>query len=818
MLIALIGIIHVIINHGLAVGFFPLITLLEYLGYRKRKYNLEFADQWDKLTEKMMLVAFVITTSLGALTGVGIWFSTSLVNPDAIGSLIRVFYGAWFSEWFIFITELVLVLIYFLNWNKSNQSQQTKIRHIRFGAFLSIFSWSAMIIISGILGFMMNPSNWLTKKTFLNGFTNANFIPQLYFRTPLAMVTAGTFAMFLALLFTEKGNKVREKIVSFISLWILVWTPMATAGAFLYWAVIPEKLYVNFPTAITTMAFVKWYNSLIYIILGFIVVTLLIAAWGFLKPKRLIGAVLIVPLLVMFICISTFERAREFVRKPYVVGEYLYANSLQVKDYPHYKKEGILPHATYVSTPIITEENKIEAGQNVFMIACSRCHTVTGINSVVKKFKKMNKPGEPLNPDSMKQFILKMNDIHVYMPPFPGNEKEIDAFTVFVLEMDKTSQSSPGAQEVGTAISPLHVEKGSLVLTPVPKDIPLEFPFPKWILVFFIIVTFLLHILFVTLMLGGSIVAFWSERRFIIRGEQKYQILAREIANTVTVNKSLAIVLGVGPLLTINVLYTLFFYSSNALTGYLWISIVILVSTAFLLLYYHKYTWEKYKDKKLFHISLSGAAVLLMLFIPFIFLTNINLMLFPEKWGIIKGFFSAMFLANVIPRYLHFLVASLAITGLFLFWYMGRKQYPFESIFGAGTFSRLQILRRWYGLALFPTLAQLGFGPLNLLTLPRHAVTWYLVVIFLTGASFAITAMILIWSELKGPDEELGKRFYLIVIILTTTIMFMGTGRHVYRANAISPHWKQIQQRTMSSMIISDRGSPGKTQKSVPLK
>ena len=330
-----------------------------------------------------------------------------------------------------------------------------------------------------------------------------------------------------------------------------------------------------------------------------------------------------------------------------------------------------------------------------------------------------------------------------------------------------------------------------------------------------------MHILFVTLMLGGSIVTFWSERRFIAWGEQKYRILAREIANTVTVNKSLAIVLGVGPLLTINVLYSLFFYSSNALTGYFWISIVLLVSTAFLLLYYHKYTWEKYKDKKLFHISLSGAAVLIMLFIPFIFLTNINLMLFPQKWGTIKGFFSAMFLANVIPRYFHFVVASLAITGLFLFWYMRRKQYPFESIFGEGTFSRSQILRRWYRLALFATLAQLIFGPLNLLTLPRFAVTWYLVVIFLTGASFAITAMLLIWHELKGPDKELGKRFYLIVGILATTIMFMGTGRHVYRATALSPHLKQIQQRAISSSMSgasSSAGSLTNSQKNVPKK
>ncbi|MCU0287727.1 MAG: cytochrome c, partial [Acidobacteria bacterium] len=140
MFITIIGILHVIISHGFAVGFVPLITLLEYLGYRKRNHNPEQAGQWDNMVRKMMLVGFVITTGVGALTGVGIWFSTSLVNPDAIGSLIRVFYAAWFGEWIVFMVELLLVMIYFLGWKKSNQSLQAKKKHIIFGFILSIFS------------------------------------------------------------------------------------------------------------------------------------------------------------------------------------------------------------------------------------------------------------------------------------------------------------------------------------------------------------------------------------------------------------------------------------------------------------------------------------------------------------------------------------------------------------------------------------------------------------------------------------------------------------------------------------------------------
>ena len=337
------------------------------------------------------------------------------------------------------------------------------------------------------------------------------------------------------------------------------------------------------------------------------------------------------------------------------------------------------------------------------------------------------------------------------------------------------------------------------MITTGPRDIPLPLPLPEWLLVVLLVVSFLMHILFVNLMIGGSLLTLWAE----IKGKKKpeFDTLAKEIANTITVNKSLAVVIGVAPLLTINALYTLFFYSANALTGTLWISIVPIVTFVFLLLYFHKYTWERYSGtpgKKRFHIGINVAAVVLLLFVPFIFLANINLMLFPEKWGTVKGFFSAMLMSNVIPRYLHFLCATLAVTGLFLFGYMKRKSYPFETIFGQT--SRPTVLRWWYRLALGATLLQLALGPLNLFTLPWYAVNWNLGYLVIGGATFAIIAMFLLWRELKGPDEKLGRRFYLIAVILTITVLFMGTVRHVYRASALAPHMDKIRHNAQQHM------------------
>ena len=466
MLFAIIAVVHVMINHALAVGFIPLVTFLELLGFRENKIDRVRGMQWDELARKMMFVGFVITTSLGALTGVGIWFSASLVNPDAIGSLIRVFYGAWFTEWIVFMAEVILVMLYFLWWKKSNQSPRAKKRHIIFGAALSVFSWLTMAIIVAILGFMMDPGNWLSQHTFIKGFTNPLYIPQLYFRTPLAMMLGGAFALFLIMIFLKKGNEIREKAISFTSLWLLIWSPVAAVGALLYRAAIPEAMLGNLPTALATMAFSKWYDSLLLVIIGSVMVSVLIALWGFLKPKKLPAFTLVVPIIFLFIFLGSFERVREFVRKPFIIGEYMYANGLRVADYPLYKKNGILPYATYVDTPRVTAENKLEAGRNVFMIACSRCHTanVKGINSVVKKFRQWSPPGVPLNAEAMKQYISKMHNVWYYMPPFPGNEAELDALTAFILHLDKHPQYIHGAQDEGIKISPAH--RGDSRVTP----------------------------------------------------------------------------------------------------------------------------------------------------------------------------------------------------------------------------------------------------------------------------------------------------------------------------------------------------------------
>ncbi|WP_395733321.1 c-type cytochrome [Prosthecobacter sp.] len=332
-----------------------------------------------------------------------------------------------------------------------------------------------------------------------------------------------------------------------------------------------------------------------------------------------------------------------------------------------------------------------------------------------------------------------------------------------------------------------------LASTPVPRDLPLPLPVPEWMLVVCLVAFFLVHILFVNLMVGGSVIVVIAE--WMGLKNKRWDALAHEIAQTVTVNKSLAVVMGIGPLLCINLLYTMQWYSANALTGHAWLLIVPLVIVAFLLTYLHKYTWDKWSrgGRKTLHLLIGITAMLLFFFIPLIFLANVNLMLFPSEWEKVKGFFSSLSIGNVLPRYLHFMAASIAMTGLFLAGWFGRKNADLEHL---GDFTRPELRRLFYQVCAYVTLGQFVLGPLLLFTLPPAGITTQVYLIIFSGAAVGLLTLWMLFGELKRDDTRIGSRYRLIVALFSIVVLGMGSGRHVYREAALASHKAAIKDRT----------------------
>lgn len=92
VLIAVVAIPHVFISH-FAVGGGLWLVVTEHLA--RRRQDGELLEFVRRLSKFFLLVTLV----LGAITGVGIWFTISLVSPDAVSALIHTFLWGWAIEW-----------------------------------------------------------------------------------------------------------------------------------------------------------------------------------------------------------------------------------------------------------------------------------------------------------------------------------------------------------------------------------------------------------------------------------------------------------------------------------------------------------------------------------------------------------------------------------------------------------------------------------------------------------------------------------------------------------------------------------------------
>lgn len=441
LLMAVIATVHVMINHPFAVGAYPLVALIEWWGRRTK------SPEWDRLAYRVTFVLFIVTTTVGALTGVGIWFTAGLIAPFGIGSLLRVFFWAWFSEWLVFVAEVVLLMLYFLMWRHWADGWLKKL-HLGVGVVLSVCSLLTMVIVVAILSFMMGTGSWNQTQSFFSAFFNPLYLPQLAFRTPYAMLGAGLLVWFLLFFFTRRGTEFRDRAVRFVALWTLFWTPFSVAGAAWYLSAVPIAMKANLGVGLLTQAYEQWQATFLIVVGLAALVMVAVAAAAAVRPRLISQVVLLLPLVLGLYLLGHFERAREFVRKPHVVADYMYSNGVTMEELPVFQRDGILRYATYTAHKTVTPETRVGAGQDVFMIACSRCHTTGGVNSVVTRFRKLYGDG-PWDNDALLAFVQSMHISRTFMPPFPGNDAEAEALVAFVNDLRATGRTVSGAQTTG---------------------------------------------------------------------------------------------------------------------------------------------------------------------------------------------------------------------------------------------------------------------------------------------------------------------------------------------------------------------------------
>lgn len=191
-----------------------------------------------------------------------------------------------------------------------------------------------------------------------------------------------------------------------------------------------------------------------------------------------------------------------------------------------------------------------------------------------------------------------------------------------------------------------------LQIIPSPDTIPVHWLWFQVLLTF----TFILHLIFMNLILGGSLLTIWE----IIKGKT----ISSESKNIPTLI-ALTINLGVPPLLFVQVLFGNFFYSSSTMMAVYW----ILVIPILILAYYGAYIFAKKVDKKplLAKVSLVVSS-LFMLYVGFMFVNNSTMSIQPETWnrylGNQRGTLLNLGDASLWPRFLHFIISAVAIAAL----------------------------------------------------------------------------------------------------------------------------------------------------------
>ncbi len=311
------------------------------------------------------------------------------------------------------------------------------------------------------------------------------------------------------------------------------------------------------------------------------------------------------------------------------------------------------------------------------------------------------------------------------------------------------------------------------VMPAIPTVDPNPLPAPYWVLKLLLVVTFYLHILAMNLMLGGAALALVA--RLTSKGNPKRGRIFVDVAKKVPTLLAATITLGIAPLLFVQVIYGQYFYTSTILIAWPWFLVLALLVAAYYGFYYVAYNGKRRPGAAGVVLFVSLALVML---IGFIYTNNFTLMQTPGRWA--AKYFAApsgwnLNLADptLIPRYLHFMTAAVAVGGLLLVllalarWKHDREYAEYLFQFGGKAFQ-------------YATMTQFLVGIWFLISLPRNLRMIFMgdnpvaTAMFGIGVLGALAAIFLMSEALRKQNIRMaafGVTGITAVVILCMSIM-----------------------------------------------
>jgi cytochrome bd-type quinol oxidase subunit 1 len=430
--IGIIAIFHVMISQ-FAVGGGLYLPMAERKAMRMPEGQLR--TDWLKQLASYSKFFLVLTAVFGTVSGVGIWFAIGLTHPEATSTLIHNFVFGWAMEWVFFLVELTTIAVYYSTWDKIDPKLHLTVGWVYAGA--SAFT---LIIINGILTFMLTPGGtWLgvagtghEASKFWYAFFNPTYWPSLFLRTCVCCALAGIWALITAS--RIDGDKQPELKTSLVQ-WSVKWlVPSFVATPFLlvwYLWMVPASQQALLTLGIDTIGSGTF--SIITRIALLIIVTsaTIVGVAYFLayrNPRDFNLSHAIAILLLALIATGAGEYSREMLRKPYVIGRWMFSNGVRVPYVNRINQEGYLAHSNWVWN---NSNSSYSRGEAIYRGECGSCHTLGGYRPLKTLLAGRDRA-------NITSFITMLHDYKPdspyrrFMPPMTGTQQDINDLTDYL--------------------------------------------------------------------------------------------------------------------------------------------------------------------------------------------------------------------------------------------------------------------------------------------------------------------------------------------------------------------------------------------------
>jgi cytochrome bd ubiquinol oxidase subunit I len=399
-----LGIFHVFLAQ-FAIGGGMLMCYFQWLGQSGRDrlgVTRKFIDGYFKY---LVLISFV----MGALTGVGMWFTSIQISPRTIGLMVHEFHWLWATEWTFFCLEVVSGYTFFRYGPRLPDALR-----MRLLATYTIAAWFSLFWINGILSWQLTPGNWIETGQVWDGFFNPSFWPSLFFRTIVCMVIAALAAC-VVINTMPLPSEIRRLLIFRASHFLLPMVLMPVLGIWFVAVLPPDSRQWVLGGSVAMTLFMNVAVGASILIAGYAIVGLY---W---QRLTLNGATATLLLVLAFGATAGGEFVREGVRKPFTVRQTLYSNSMTPAQITEFRRVGSVSGDPY---PLLNPErypnDQVRLGAKVFRLQCSICHTEHGVNGLVHLAGTWSNSQRRMN-------IAKLQFTKNVMPPFAGPPEEVEA-------------------------------------------------------------------------------------------------------------------------------------------------------------------------------------------------------------------------------------------------------------------------------------------------------------------------------------------------------------------------------------------------------